>query len=144
MKQEASIKGRKRSLATEREEGTILSVPLRHPIAFAILYLPAIMAIIAASMIGPFVLFYLLIPSVWCFGVAATILNDIFSGKMRFGGTGWSATIMRGKAPMRYWGTIGIWAAAYLFAIAFPIGYAFQERAKQSTRSEQGVAPGDR
>ncbi|MES2477321.1 MAG: hypothetical protein V4640_16160 [Verrucomicrobiota bacterium] len=113
----------------------------RHPVAFAILYLPAVIAIIAASKIGPFVGFYLLFPGVWCFFVSAAILHDIDCGTMRFRATGWSTTITRDKSPLRFWGTIAIWAMAYLFAIAFPIGYALQERAETLDQVEQGTAP---
>ncbi|MCX6875636.1 MAG: hypothetical protein NTW21_17785 [Verrucomicrobia bacterium] len=39
------------------------------------------------------------------------------------------------------WPEIGIWSLFYLFAAAFPIGFAIQESGKQKTQSEQGLAP---
>lgn len=118
---------------------SLLSVPMGHPIPFLIIIFPAIASIIAASVIHEFQLFYLLVPGFWCYAVAASCLHDVYSGTMRFRSLGNARTISRFNAPMQFWGTICIWALFYLFAAAFPIGYALQERSKHS--SGQGVAP---
>lgn len=148
MKQDSLRRGRKSSPGRGSLGGTrdgnsdvnaLFSIPIAHPISFLIIFFPAFASIVAASVIHRFQFFYILVPGFWCFAVASSCLHDVYSGKMCFRGLGNSQAISRSKAPIQFWGTIGIWALFYLFAAAFPIGYALQERAKQSR--EQGVAP---
>ena len=101
-----------------------LRAPLRHLIPFTIMYLPVILSIIAASVIYKFTFFYLLIPGFWCYAVGGLIVDGLCTGKMRDS----SGTATKAKAPFRFWSMILLWLAAYLFAAAFPIGFALQER----------------
>lgn len=112
-----------------------LRAPLRHPIASAVIFLPVVGSIIAASVIHRFSFFYLLIPGFWCYGVGGFILDGIFSG--RYGNHS------RSRAPIRFWGNIAIWAFFYLFAAFFPIGFALQEsgREKEKIQPVSGSPP---
>ena len=111
-----------------------LLAPLRHSIPFAIIFLPVVASIIAASMIHKFSFFYLVIPGFWCYGVGGLILDGVFGGSFsdNYG------TALRSKSPIRFWGKIGIWSLFYILAAAFPIGFALQEHEKTTTISESG------
>ncbi len=113
-----------------------LLAPWRHFIPFVIIFLPVIASIVVASLIHEFTFFYLLIPGVWCFAVGGFILDGIFGGSMSDN----HGTALRSKSPFRFWRKIGIWSLFYVFAAAFPIGYALQEKSKAATNSEQGAA----
>ena len=112
-----------------------LLVPLRHSVPFAIIFLPVVASIIAASIIHKFSFFYLLIPGFWCYGVGGFILDGVFGGSFsdNYG------TASRSKSPIRFWGKIGIWSLFYILAAAFPIGFALQERDRATTISEQAA-----
>ena len=111
-----------------------LLAPKQHLIPFLIIFLPVVGSVIAASVIHEFSFFYLLIPGFWCYAVGGFILDGIFGGSMSDN----HGTALRSKAPFRFWGKIGIWSLFYLFAAAFPIGYACQESARDRTNSDQG------
>lgn len=113
--------------------GSPLLAPKRHLVPFLIIYTPVVASVVAASVIHRFSAFYILIPGFWCYGVGGFILEGIFSGRMSDN----EGTVQRDRSPIRFWGRIGIWALFYLFATAFPIGYAIQERDKEKVPSEQ-------
>ncbi len=117
--------------------GSPLLAPKRHLVPFLIIYIPVVASVVAASVIHRFSAFYLLIPGFWCYGVGGFILDGIFSG--RFSDSG--GTVGRRRSPIRFWGRIGIWSLFYLFAMAFPIGYAIQERHKAEVPSRQDAGP---
>jgi hypothetical protein len=113
--------------------GSPLLAPKRHLIPFAIIFLPVVASVVAASMIHKFSFFYILIPGFWCYAVGGFILEGIFSGSVSDN----HGTAVRRRSPIRFWGKIGIWSLFYIFAAAFPIGFAMQESGKQKTTSEQ-------
>lgn len=117
------------------DPGSPLRGPNRHPVAFAVIFLPVVASVIVASVIHRFSFFYLLIPGFWCYGVGGFILNGIFSG----GFSDNQGTALRRISPFRFWGKIGIWSLFYLFAAAFPIGFAIQESRKEKSKTEQRV-----
>jgi hypothetical protein len=112
-----------------------LFVPLTYPIAFFVAFIPAVAAIVFASVIYKFEAFYFIVPGVWCYGVSVLCIHDVYRGKIRFRS---GRIVSRVKSPIEFWFNIGIWVLFYLFAVAFPIGYSLQERSKNN--SEQ-VAP---
>ena len=114
-----------------------LHAPLLYRVPFAILFLPVVGSIVAASVIHQFSFFYLLIPGFWCYAVAGFMLEAIYAGYYNTR----QGRIVRRKAPIRFWGVIGLWALFYLFATAFPIGYAKQESRKEKAQIEQISAP---
>ncbi len=122
--------------------GSPLLAPKRHWVPFLIIYLPVVASVVAASLIHQFYAFYILIPGFWCYGVGGFILDGLFSG--RFSDNG--GTVGRRRSPIRFWWGIGIWSLFYLFAAAFPIGYAIQERDKAKVPGMQdlGGRPADR
>lgn len=111
-----------------------LLAPKRHPVPFAIIFLPVVASIVVASVIHEFSFFYLLIPGFWCHAVGGFILDGIFSGSMSDN----HGTALRARMPIRFWGKIAIWSLAYIFATVFPIGYALQERGKATGQNKQG------
>jgi hypothetical protein len=106
--------------------GALILAPKRHAVAFALVYLPVIASVIAASCIHPFTFFYLLIPGAWCFFIGGFVLDAIADGSIHDN----HGTVLRATAPVRFWCTVAIWSSAYLFAAVMPIAYALQEHAK--------------
>lgn len=113
--------------------GSLLLAPKRHFVPFIIIFLPVVASVVAASYIHEFSFFYILIPGFWCYAVGGVLLDGIFSGRI----TDSDGTVVRRKSPVRFWGKIGIWSLAYIFAMVFPIGYAMQERDRQDSPSER-------
>lgn len=113
--------------------GSPLLAPKRHFVPFIIIFLPVVASVVAASVIHEFSFFYILIPGFWCYAVGGFILDGIFSGSVSDN----SGTAVRQRSPIRFWGKIGLWSLFYIFAAAFPIGFAIQESGKQNTTSEQ-------
>ncbi len=113
----------------KEESASLLLTPKRHPLLFIVLYLPVVASIIVATIIHEFTVFYLLIPGVWCYGVGCFIIEGIYKGSMSDN----HGTALRSKSPVRFWGKIGIWFLFYVFATAFPIGFAMQEHSKADT-----------
>ena len=111
--------------------------PLQFRIPFLIVFSPVVASIIAASVIHQFSFFYLVIPGFWCYFVAGFTLEAIYAGYI----SSRHGNITRKKSPIRFWGMIGLWSAFYLFAAAFPIGYARQESRKEKAKSELISAP---
>ena len=110
-----------------------LLAPKRHLVPFIIIFLPVVASVVAASVIHEFSFFYILIPGFWCYAAGGFILDGIFSGSVSDN----HGTAVRRRSPIRFWGKIGIWSLFYIFAMAFPIGFAIQESNKQKTTSEQ-------
>jgi hypothetical protein len=113
--------------------GSPLLAPKRHLVPFVIIFLPVVASVVTASMIHKFSLFYILIPGFSCYALGGVILDALFSGSASDN----HGTALRSRSPMRFWGKIGIWSLFYLFAAAFPIGFAIQERGKQKATTEQ-------
>lgn len=119
-----------------------LKAPLRYPLWFAILFLPVVISVIVSSILYKFTFYYLFIPGFWCYAVGGLLIDAI--------GTGWISdnhgTASKAKSPFRFWSKVLIWFLAYLFATAFPIGLAIQERNSANARNvetgvPQSVAP---
>ena len=106
-------------------------IPRTHPWLFISCYSPVIASIIAGSIIHQFSWFYIIIPGFFCFGVSCFLLDGLLSGVM----TDNHGTAIRTRTPIRYWLKIGIWTAAYLFALLVPIGFALQEHSSRNARS---------
>lgn len=111
---------------------SLLLAPKRHLLPFSIIFLPVVASVVTASMIHKFSFFYILIPGFWCYAVGGFILDALFSGNVSDS----HGTAIRRGSPIRFWSKIGIWSLFYLFAAAFPVGFAIQESNKQKTGSE--------
>jgi hypothetical protein len=111
--------------------------PVRHPVSFAAIYLPVLLSVIGAAVIHEFSFFYLLIPGFWCYGVGGLILEGIYKGHVSDN----QGTAVRSKSPVRFWGKMAIWSLFYVFAAAFPIGFALQERGHAPASNETDAAP---
>lgn len=103
--------------------------PLRHRLAFALLYLPVVLSIAAATILHEFLWFYLLIPGFWCYAAGGFLLNAIFSGQMRDN----HGSTLRSRSPFSFWSKFAVWLLFYVFAASFPLGFALQERSKESS-----------
>ncbi len=114
--------------------GSPLLAPKRHLVPFVIIFLPVVASVVTASMIHKFSFFYILIPGFSCYALGGVILDALFSGSASDN----HGTALRSRSPVRFWGKIGIWSLFYLFAAAFPISFAIQERGKQKATTEQG------
>jgi hypothetical protein len=110
-----------------------LRAPLRHFGPFAILCLPVVASIAVASVIHKFSFFYLLIPGFWCYAVGGLIVDAVCAGQMSDN----HGTASRSRMPLRFWSKVLIWSLAYLFATAFPVGFAIQERNRANARTLQ-------
>ncbi|GAA5496330.1 hypothetical protein Rhal01_02513 [Rubritalea halochordaticola] len=114
---------------------SILHVPFCHPVAFGLLYFPVVGVIIAAAVIHQFSWFYLLIPGFFCYFLSGFILESLFTGKM----TDKGETITRAYSPFRFYSSLCSWLGVYLFALAFPVGFALQESKKEQTTQQEAV-----
>ena len=104
-----------------------LKVPFTHPWLFGAFYLlPTVGSMVAGSMIYRFS-WTLLFPGFWGFFVCCFIIDALIGGTM----TDNRGTATRRGSPIRYWLKVGIWSAAYLFSVMFPVGYALQERGRE-------------
>lgn len=104
-----------------------LSIPKRHPLAFAALYIPVIISVIVSSAIYRFTFAYCL-PMLWCFIVSLFLIQGVIAGEL----TDNHGTAIRRQAPIRFWAKVSFWSVFYLFAIAWCIGFALQEQRKES------------
>ena len=121
------------------ESASILLTPKKYLIPFFILFLPVIASIIIASTRHEFSFFYFLIPGVWCYGVGCLLIKGICNGRISDS----HGTAIRSKSPIRFWGKISVWFLFYLFATAFPIGYAIQEHNNVETEHLATQDPGE-
>jgi len=116
------------------ESRSPLLAPRRHLFPFLLIFLPVLGSIVTATLIHEFSFFYILIPGFWCYAVGGFILDGIFGGRMSDN----HGTAQRSRTPFRFWAKVCIWSLFYLFAAAYPIAYALQERAKLVTNGEAG------
>src|SRR5688572_13611752 len=93
-----------------------LKVPFTHPWLFCAFYLPTVGSTIAGSIIYRFSWFNLLLPGLWCLPVSCFIVDALISGSM----TDNYGTATRRETPVGYWIKVGVWSAAYLFALVSP------------------------
>ena len=115
-----------------QETKDFLNTPKRHPVFFAVLYTPAVVSVVIACMIyRPHLVF--LFPLAWCFLVGLFLVSGISNGTL----TDNHGTAVRCTMPARFWGKATIWFLAYIFAIAWSIGFAVQEKNREKTE------PGD-
>jgi hypothetical protein len=106
----------------------------RHPVPFAALYVPAIVSVVIACRIyRPYPGF--LFPLLWCFLVGLFLIKGITDGQM----TDNHGTAIRCSMPVRFWGKVAIWSFAYIFAMAWAIGFALQETNRMRTEPSGGA-----
>lgn len=114
------------------ETKAFYSVPKRHPFVFAFVYLPVVGSVLLSSQIYRFTFAYCL-PLLWCFFVSLFLIDGVEKGQL----TDNLGTAIRHQTPIRFWGKVSLWSAFYLFAIAWCIGFAMQERSKEMTESSR-------
>src|SRR3954471_7618984 len=119
-----------------KETRVFLSVPKRRPFAFAAVYVPVIASVVISSAVYRFTFAYCL-PLVWCFFVSLFLIQGLEKGQL----TDNHGTAIRDQTPTRFWAKVSIWSVAYLFAIMWCIGFAMQERRRETTRQD-GAANG--
>jgi hypothetical protein len=101
-----------------------LRIPAKHPLTFAIIFVPVIATIAVGSYLHEFTFFYLVIPGFWCYGIGSMLLQAIYSGAISDN----HGTALRSRSPARFWSKFAIWALFYLIGAAVPIGFALQAR----------------
>lgn len=117
--------------------GSLLLAPRRHWISFSLIFAPVVASIVVASILHEFMIFYILIPGFWCYGVGGIILDGIFSGSTSDS----NGRLVRRRNPIRFWREIAILSLFYLLAAAFPIAFALQERGKKEAAATTDSSP---
>lgn len=97
----------------------------RHPIALGLIYLPAVAGVVGGSVIYHFIPSFLF-PLLVGIMLSMYLTNGYFSGQI---GDNWG-TATRKAMPFQYWRKMAFWICAYMFIIAWTIGYAMQEKTK--------------
>lgn len=100
-----------------KETRELFAVPKRHPIAFTLLYLPVVASVAIASFVYRTTLSYNTVPLLWCFFVNLFLIRGLYSGEL----TDNSGASSRKRTPIRFWGKVVFWSAAYMLAMALPI-----------------------
>ena len=108
-----------------QETKEFLSVPCRHPVAFLLSFLPAILSFLVGITIHRFSIAYL-IPLVWCFFVSIFLVDGFKKGRIK--DRQGSADLE--LSPKAYWKKFTAWSLFYVIAVCWSIGYAVQESKK--------------
>jgi len=108
-----------------KETKQLFSVPKRHPWAVIILYVPVVLGVVVSSLMYRFTFAYCL-PMLWCLLVSFYLIQGFENGEL----TDNHGTAIRRQTPVRFWSKVSIWSGAYIFAIAWCIGFAVQEQRK--------------